>query len=174
MKWIYLYFFFIYNWIFGGCHFFLYSRLSTRLILHLQYFLITLWAYSRQEHPREYIVYSVYNEGTTKGGPTSSCTSPPFKWLPSSAVAHLPLVPTPGLTFASSFLRSSSIELCPTLILLPESFLRSAVTLSYLYLSLSQISFLSLFYSTLGWWTDRTVATASRTRVQPSPKCGEP
>lgn len=30
----------------------------------------------------------------------------PHKWLPGSAVAHLPLIPTPRLTFASSFLCS--------------------------------------------------------------------
>lgn len=36
----------------------------------------------------------------------------PHKWLPGSAVAHLPLIPTPGLTFASSFL-SSPLPLTP-------------------------------------------------------------
>ena len=37
----------------------------------------------------------------------------PHKWLPGSAVAHLPLIPTPGLTFASSFL-SSPLPLIPS------------------------------------------------------------
>jgi len=41
----------------------------------------------------------------------------PHKWLPGSAVAHLPLIPTPRLTFASSFLCSS----CPPLYLLPAA-----------------------------------------------------
>lgn len=35
----------------------------------------------------------------------------PHKWLPGSAVAHLPLIPTPRLTFASSFLCSSCLPL---------------------------------------------------------------
>lgn len=39
------------------------------------------------------------------GGPSGGLC--PHKWLPGSAVAHLPLIPTPGLTFASSFLCSS-------------------------------------------------------------------
>lgn len=37
------------------------------------------------------------------GGEGGLC---PHKWLPGSAVAHLPLIPTPRLTFASSFLCS--------------------------------------------------------------------
>ena len=39
------------------------------------------------------------------GGPSTGGLCP-HKWLPGSAVAHLPLIPTPGLTFASSFLCS--------------------------------------------------------------------
>lgn len=45
----------------------------------------------------------------------------PHKWLPGSAVAHLPLIPTPRLTFASSFLCSCLPVSPPILPLFPAS-----------------------------------------------------
>lgn len=44
----------------------------------------------------------------------------PHKWLPGSAVAHLPLIPTPRLTFASSFLCSSCLPENPSLFPAPS------------------------------------------------------
>ena len=74
--------------------------------LHVQYFLITFrkvrWG-PRWEGGGE-------GEGESPvafrgGGPPTGGLCP-HKWLPGSAVAHLPLIPTPRLTFASSFLCS--------------------------------------------------------------------
>lgn len=57
-------------------------------------------------------------EGVIEGG---LC---PHKWLPGSAVAHLPLIPTPRLTFASSFLCSCFPHLSfPFVSLFESSFL---------------------------------------------------
>lgn len=61
-----------------------------------------------------------------EGGPSGGLC--PHKWLPGSAVAHLPLIPTPRLTFASSFLCSSF--LLPSSPHLVPVFLSSRVLLS--------------------------------------------
>ena len=129
------------------------QAVSTRSILHLQYLLIILLLcidmcihYTSEASRGCVILYGLVavqamRDDEVKGRSTARASGglAPLKWLPGSAVAHLPLIPTPRLTFASSFLRSSSAH--PALFPLSSLFFSSLLTLS-----LSFALSLSLFF----------------------------